>query len=782
MQEFLNSFSKLEFEKIIAQIQKYAISELGREQLQTLRPLSDLSQIREALSLVSEIKKIIELEDTLPLDGIHDTRLPLHRLSIDNFILNPSDLNRIHSNLISSRNLKEYFSRKKQSYPIIFSMIMTFYVDKILEYNISRAIDENGNVKDSATKELAVIRRQIIQKKSHLRSNLESILKRVSEAEWVQDEIITTRDGRMVIPVKTEHKNKVPGFIHTASASGATVFIEPTQTLELNNEIRSLILEEEREVEKILRDLTDQVRKSKSELIENMHLLGTIDFIQAKAKFSISVIGSEPLINSTGAFRIINGYHPLLLSRHKRNDVVPLNFELPQNCFTILITGPNAGGKSVAMKTVGILSLLAQSGCHIPASPDSEIRIFKKIFTDMGDEQSIENDLSSFSSHLKNLREILNESDSESLVLVDEIGSGTDPVEGSSIAAAILGQLTDNKSVNIVTTHHGALKAFAFETEGMQNAAMEFDQVTLSPTYKFRLGVPGSSFALEMAQRMNFSFELIAKAKSIKGSDANKLENLILDLERQSRELQDKLNHINAEKIKLDTLNLNYQTKITSLEKELKHIKANALNEAKSILQNANKLIENSVKEIKETSANRHVVRKAKEEIKDARQNIISVLKNESVEAPAQNFKQGEQVRLKNGKSIGIIMSKVDDDHYMIMAGDLRLKIHEKEIELAGNTKVEHVLPNAPETFQNDVKREIDLRGMYADEAIILVDKFIDSALLNGLHRIDLIHGKGTGALRKKITEHLKKRRGIKSFRLGEWNEGGTGVTVVEIE
>ncbi|MBA4311372.1 MAG: endonuclease MutS2 [Chlorobiaceae bacterium] len=782
MREYLQSFEKLEFEKIIKHLQRYSISDLGREHFQKLRPLSDLNDIRQKLSSVTEFKKILETEDPLPLDSIPDTRISLQRCSIENFILTAADLKNIRLNLNLSKKCKEYFSRRNQLYPLIYSLVSTLYVDKILEYNIDRAVDEEGQIKDSATKELAALRRQIIQKKSHLHSSLESLLKQVSEKDWIQDEIVTTRDGRMVIPVKAEHKNRVPGFIHTASASGATVFIEPTQTLELNNEIRTLILEEEREIEKILKDLTKQVANLQQSLLQNINVLGEIDFIQAKAKYSIAVIGSEPIVKPDGRYKLHQAYHPLLLQKHTRKEIEPLNVDLPGDCYTVLITGPNAGGKSVAMKTIGILTLLLQSGCHIPASPDSELRIFNKIFVDMGDEQSIENDLSSFSSHLKNLKEILAESDIDSLVLIDEIGSGTDPVEGSSIAAALLEKLTERKSLNIVTTHHCALKAFAFETKGMQNAAMEFDQVTLKPTYKFRLGVPGSSFAIEMAERMDLPAEVIKKARFLKGSDANKLENLIIDLERQSQELQTKLENVNSEKSKLNLLNSNYQNKITALEKEIKDIKARALDEAKNILHNANRLIENSVREIRETSANRLIVRKAKDEIKKARENIVSVLQNVTPSTIYPDFKTGDQVRLKEGKSTGEIVSKIDDDYYIVLAGDLRLKIHRKELEISHSKSEQKPLHNAPSFEQKNVTREIDLRGMYSDEAISAVDKFIDDAILAGLNRIDIIHGKGTGALRKKITEHLQSKPSIKSFRIGEWNEGGTGVTVVELE
>ncbi|MDI6767175.1 MAG: endonuclease MutS2 [Bacteroidota bacterium] len=782
MREFLNSFQKLEFDKVKKYIQRYAISDLGREHLDKLIPSFDINEILDNLILVTEMKLLLETDDPLPLDNISDIRISLHRSAIENYILSSEELHKIELVLITSRIIHTYFARRTKLYPLLSTRVKSIYIEKLLEYNIHQAIDEDGKVKDSASKELQSIRRQIIDKSHTIRRNLESVLKSIAGSDWAQEEIITTREGRMVIPVKTEYKNRVPGFIHSASASGATVYIEPAETLEVNNEIRTLYFQEQREIEKILKELTRQVREVKDNLLHNIQVLAELDFVQAKAKYSIEMIGTQPVMKSNGEIRLVNAYHPLLLQKHGRRDVVSLNLEITAEFNTIIITGPNAGGKSVAMKTMGLLSLLAQSGCHIPASSESELRIFSDIFVDMGDDQSIENDLSSFSSHLNNLKLILENANERSLVLLDEIGSGTDPVEGSSIAAAVLESLTKLNSINIATTHHGNLKAFAFETPRMQNATMEFNQTTLQPTYRYRSGVPGSSYAIEMAERLNMSSGIIKRSREIKGGEANKLEDLILDLERKSQELKSTLDKVNEEKSLLNNLNLVYQNKITSLEKEVKDIKARALDEAKHIVRKANSVIEKSIREIKESSADRQIIKKAKDEIKQVGNEFTHLLEEITTAPELKDFKVGDKVHLKQSNTVGEIISKLENDFYIVLTGNIRLKVDQKELLKATDKEKLSVVPIQSKSIEANIKRELDLRGMYGDEAISEVDKFIDTALISGIHRIDIIHGKGTGALRKKITEYLKSNSSVKSFRLGEWNEGGSGVTVVELK
>ncbi len=781
MQEFLNSFSKLEFDKLKKHVQRYASSPIGKELVQQLTPSSSIADIRSSLALVSEMKRLLEEHEYPPLDDVPDVRVSLHHSSIENFVLPAEELHKIERLLETSRKTTSYFKQKKDKYPLLYSRVQEIQAHQVLEYNIREAIDNDGVVKDNATKELARIRKRIVEKNDQLRSQLENILKSLVGKEWAQEEIITTRDGRMVVPVRTEYKNRVPGFIHSSSSSGATVFIEPSETLESNNDLRTLQFQEQREIERILRELTRQVRDAREALEENLRSLSFLDFVAAKAKYSIEVLGAEPIIKTDGSLHIKGARHPLLLQKHKREEVVPLDVDLEGPTRTIIITGPNAGGKSVALKTIGILNVLLQSGCHIPVSAESELPIFSELFVDIGDEQSIEDDLSSFSSHLRNLKEVLHNATKTSLVLLDEIGSGTDPVEGSSLAAAVLESLTATGCLTVATTHHGSLKTFAYETPGIENAAMEFDQSSLLPTYHFRMGLPGSSYAIEMAERMSMPLGITERAKKMRGSGANSFENLILDLERQSQKLATDLELVRTEKLQLNTLIIHYQSQITALEKELKTIKLRAAHEAQEIIGRANSAVEAAIQKIKEQAAGRESIRDAKLEIKELAAELTTLReKLEPEDISVQELTVGTIVKLKQTNAIGEVIEGTNDGNYTVLMGGIKVKVDKKELEPAnGPTMV--VPARATGLEPSAAKREIDLRGMYGDEAMDAIDKFLDSAIVSGLHRVDIIHGKGTGALRKKVGEYLKKNPSVKAFRLGEWNEGGAGVTVVEL-
>jgi DNA mismatch repair protein MutS2 len=781
MREFLDSFSKLEFDKIKKHIQRYASSDLGKERLEHLAPSSDIAEVRASLALVSEMKRLLESHEAPPLEELPDVRVALQRSSIENYALAPADLHRVALTLATSRKIHSYITRRKSNFPLLWQLLSPIYLHNILEFNINRAIDDQGLVKDSATKELGAIRKQMFEKTESLRKRLESILRGVAEKDWAQEEIITTRDARMVIPVKTEHKNKVPGFIHSASGSGATVFIEPTETLELNNDLRTLQFREQREIEKILRELTDQVRGVREELLANSRLLAELDFIIAKAKYSLEAIGSEPILKEGGRIRLLDARHPLLILRHKRDDVVPLNVDLGPEIRTVVISGPNAGGKSVAMKTIGILALLAQSGCHIPATSGTELPLFTEIFVDMGDEQSIENDLSSFSSHLNNLKQLLENVTETSLVLIDEIGSGTDPQEGAAIASAVLEQLTQSGCKTIATTHHGALKTFAFETEGVENAAMEFDMASLQPTYRFKIGLPGSSYAMEMAERISFPKSAVDRAKEIRGTKAYDLERLIDDLQNKSAALASDLERIQVEKHDLNVLTRSYEEKNATLQKSLREIKLQAAKDAEEIVARANAAIEGAVREIKESSGEKEAVKAARQRIDSLKEDVRRLHSEVQVEeAVRQNFTPGDPVRLKESQASGEILQQIDDDNFIVLIGSLRVKVKRGELLSAPRKQKLGSIPMSQGPSE-PAKNELDLRGMYGDEAIIAVEKIFDDAILNNLHKINIIHGKGTGALRKRITEFLKSHPSVKSYRLGEWNEGGTGVTVVEL-
>ncbi len=780
---------KLEFGKMRARIARYTISTLGKELVEEIRPFVDLDEVEIELEKVSEFKRLIEEDDPFPLDGINDIRDALHKAAIEGNFITPSELSNVASFLKASRNVKAYFVRRTEKYPLLSELAGPLYTDKVLEYNIERAIDENGNVKDGASRELREIRKELISKADSLRKRLEGILKTIADKEYAQEDIITQRDGRMVIPVKAEHKRHIPGFIHSTSATGATVFIEPAETLEMNNEISTLHFQEQREIERILRELTSQIREQLGSLRTNVSIFAQIDFLHAKGKYSVEVIGAKPKMKKNGTLRIIDARHPILLQRHRRDEVVPLTLELGEDFCTLVITGPNAGGKSVALKTVGVLSLMAQSGMHVPASEQSEFRLFGKMFVDIGDDQSIENDVSTFSSHLVNLKRIVEQADDASLVLVDEIGAGTDPTEGGALAASVLEYLTKLRALTIATTHHGVLKAFAHETEGVENGAMEFDQETLRPTYRFRAGLPGSSYAFEMAERLGLPMRIMQRSREIVGLEENKLEDLLSELEARSQEYQKKLRALDTETANLDALMRSYEEKTNSLKKETKLIKQRAVDEANDIVVKANATLEKAVKEIREQQAAVDVVKSARLCISELKHEIAELdrsIKDEELEREEVEFKLGDYVLMKGGTERGQIIAEADASGKITVAvRNVKVKAKPADlvrIESDMVTGSSSYVSNMSMLEERDIQREIDLRGMMGDEAISVVEKFLDDAYVAGLERVDIIHGKGTGVLRNRVSEYLRIHPRVKFFRLGEWNEGGSGVTVVELE
>jgi len=779
MADFTTAIKKLEFDKILDRLQQLVVSEPGRACAASLKPFDNAETIRLELQRVSEGKELLIVEGGLPLDGIKSILPALKKAAIENHILTGRELLDIALTLRAARLTAAFLSKRQKSYPRVAALAAELLYDKVVEYNILECIDEEARIRDSASKELLRIRQDMISTADALRKRLSSILKRVSEKEFLQEEIITTRDGRMVIPVKVEHKNHVPGFIHSSSASGATVFIEPAETLDLNNALTELHLGEQREISRILAQLTEQVKEIRPNLEATLSTLAALDLIAAKAKYSIEILGSAAAVADSPRVRLVQARHPVLLQRHRREEVVPLDLQLGDGTLTMVITGPNAGGKSVAMKTVGLLALCTQAGIHIPAAPESECGVFKQIFVDIGDDQSIENDLSTYSSHLLSLREILRHADNNSLVLIDEIGAGTDPAEGGALAASVLKDLTLRAAITIATTHHGMLKAFAHETPGVMNASLEFDHETLKPTYRFRSGIPGSSYALELARRLELPWHIIGLARELVGDTKVKLEQLLSDLERQSQEYRDQLRHVSAERDRLDSLVQTYDEKMRDLRKELQAIRRKAVDEAQDIVKGAQALIEKTIREIRESAAEKATVRTAREDVQRLQEQIASL------DSPAQpptpeDLRVGDVVRLQDASQLGEIL-EIKGAFATVLSGNARVRVKLQNLTKVSSKGLRTFAP--PEVlYTPEGKTEIDLRGMLGEEAVTQVQRFLDDALVAGLHRVDIIHGKGTGALRKRVAEFLKIYPHVKSFRLGEWNEGGTGVTVVELD
>ena len=778
---FHSSIKKLEFDKIVERVSKFALTELGRARVLAILPNTDASIIRNELQRVSEMKELLIAEGTIPIDGTRNIIASLRKIVVENQVLSIQELLDVGSSLRTSHAVHSFLSKRKSVYPRLAGFVDQLLVNKVLEYNIAQALDEQGFVKDTASKVLKQIRRDLAAAGDALRSKLENILKHVSEQHFTQDEILTTRDGRMVIPVKVEHKAHVAGFIHSSSASGQTVYIEPAETLDLNNALTELQLSEQREIYKILADLTKQVQEIRVPLEVSLMALVEIDVLAAKAKYSIEIVGNPLALAERPRIKLVQARHPVLMQRHRREEVVPMDINIGDDFTTLLITGPNAGGKTVTLKTVGLLTICTMAGLHVPAASESEVYPFTQLFVDIGDDQSIETDLSTFSSHLINMKETIDEVDDCSLVLVDEIGAGTDPAEGSALAAAVLSTLHQKRAMTVATTHDGFLKAFVHESEGMENASMEFDQQSLRPTYRLRIGVPGSSFAFELAERIGIAKEVLDAARKHVGVEKTKLETLIFDLERQTQELSAQLSETKNERAKLADLTQEYESKTSKIKKESVELKRKAVSEAKDLVRSAKASIERSLKEIRESNARPDVVRLARQNIQQMTEELYHQEPDHPEEdGPVEQLSVGDKVRLHDGTQIGEI-TQIQKESATVSWGNAKMRVRlQNLVKQDASHTVSYPIPRS-DLPQIESKNEIDLRGLFGDEAVSQVERFLDNAYVSGLHRVDIIHGKGTGALRKRVTEFLKTCPHVKSFRFGEWNEGGMGVTVVEI-
>ncbi len=784
---------KLEFDKILRYTEKLCLSEMGRARLNQAGPILSLTALSLELRKVAELKLLIESGEELPIPSLPDTRELYKKLAIEENFLQPKELLQVAASLRTAAQLKKFVFNRRETYPNLNLLTENLWMEKSLQHEINRVVDEFGEVRSSASDALAFIRSSLEQKRMALRRKMESLMRRYAEAGMLMEESITIRNGRMVLGFRVEHKYQVPGFIHDFSQSGQTVFIEPSETLMLSNEIRDLEIQELREIERILRDVAKSLRQHLEHLLNNQEILCEFDALYAKARFAIETRSVMPELSEQKSLRLVEAYHPWLLLTHKKlgKPTVPLSLELGDEHRALVITGPNAGGKSVAMKTVGLLVYMLQFGFLVPCSEASRLTLFDNIFVEIGDEQSIENDLSTFSSHLQNLKDILDNATSESLVLIDEICSGTDPEEGAAIATAILESLITRRALTIVTTHQGMLKAYAHRREGAINGSMQFDASELRPTYRFQMGLPGSSFALEMARRMGFAPHILENAQRFMGENKHALEDLIAKLSFELQAVRSQKAELEREQAELKRLTESYQQKLRALEQEKKELRRQSLQDAKRLLAQANQVIEKAVKDIKQSQADSETVKQARKELEKARKELAAEetrldISQTPETLPDATLRIGDKVKLLDTQSIGEIL-EIDGEDAIVSFGNFRMKTQLRNLqkiskkEARETERKEQKVSVSTPTEIKEVPTRLDLRGLMGDEAILRVEKFIDESISNGLHKVDLIHGKGTGALRKRIAEYLKSDKRIKSFRLGNWDEGGTGVTVVEM-
>jgi len=787
---------KIGFESVRSAAVKKARSELAKEQLANTMPFSDRDIIERRLEQTAEMMDLIQNDSAFPLQNLHNVEDHLSKARPKNSIISLQAFVEILERSITARRIKSYIDQREEHYPALKEISIGLIPLEDLEETLQNVLTENGKLRDDASTELQSIRRKINKRKNDLRTTINKVMSRLSKQGMTSDEGATIRSGRMVIPVQAEYKRKVQGFVHDVSSSGQTVYLEPVEALNINNEIRQLESEEQQEIERILRELTNHVRNERESIQQNLDVLTTFDIIAAKAQLSIDLDGFTPVISETSHLYIKEAYNPLLLLKNRelpkdqQEKVVPLDMELDENERCLVITGPNAGGKSVALKTLGLCSMMIQAGFAIPARDSSEIPIFNGIFVDMGDDQSIENDLSTFSSRLEWMKHTLNNADEHSLVLIDEAAAGTDPEEGGALFQALIELLMERNAKVLVTTHHGSLKVFAHDHRHAVNGSMKFDQDTLSPTYRFKKGVPGSSYAFEIAERMKLQDELLGKARVLLGEAKGDMETLISELESKSQEAEELKKKYDQLKADTEKERHRYEEKRSAIEKEKEEIREKALNEAKAIMDSANKKIEEAVQRIVEQGQkDDETIKEAREEVEEHRQQVDQELEelgnkqDQRYQDANEQPEVGDLVRLQDANTKGEL-KEINGNKAVVSAGGLRLKTKYEnlvKVEDAGSRNKEQKVKVNFEggSRYKVVKPQLSIRGMRGNEAMKEVQHYIDNAVASGRSEVQIIHGKGEGILKKLVHEYLNQRNEVKSYEIAPIQQGGAGCTVV---
>ncbi|MFF2595744.1 endonuclease MutS2 [Priestia megaterium] len=782
-------FHVLEFNKVKEQLQKKVASSLGREKVANLIPSTQYEEVVKWQEATDEATTVLRLRGNVPLGGIFDVRSSVKRAEIGG-TLSSNELLDVASTIYAARQVKQFIEQVVEDEDLQLPII-TEHIEKLMplpevEQTIKMSIDENGTVLDGASDQLRGIRQKLRSTESRIREKLESLIRSSSAQKMLSDAIVTIRNERFVIPVKQEYRSAYGGIVHDQSSSGATLFIEPQAIVTLNNELQEAKVKEKQEIERILIALTVQVAEVANELRQNVYLLGELDFMFAKGRYSHELKASKPKMNARGYIKLVKAKHPLIA----QEDVVANDIELGDQYTSIVITGPNTGGKTVTLKTLGLFTLMAQAGLQIPALDGSEMAVFKHVFADIGDEQSIEQSLSTFSSHMVNIVDILQKVDHESLVLFDELGAGTDPQEGAAIAISILDQVYERGARVVATTHYPELKAYGYNREGVVNASVEFDIETLSPTYKLLIGVPGRSNAFEISKRLGLSAEVIERAKGYIGSETNKVENMIASLEDSRRQSEHELEEAEELRKEAQKLHKELQSQIIDFNEKRDKLYEKAEEKAQATVKAASEEAEKIISDLRKMSQKNHALVKEHELI-EARKRLEDAVPTleKSKKKPAAPKKQertlqaGDEVKVLSWGQKGTLVERVSNNEWQVQMGIMKMKVKEKDLEYISSPKPVETKPLATVKGKDyHVNLELDLRGERYENALIRVEKYIDDALLANYPRVSIIHGKGTGALRKGVQEYLKNHRSVKNIRFGEASEGGSGVTVVEFK
>lgn len=787
-----SNLKKLEYDKILEKITHYCKTYIGKNYVLELRPSQNIEKVKNMLAETSQGEILIQRNSTPPLGEIADITIYLKTLESCG-LLSIKALLELKNILKMSADLKSYFEKdflNTSDFSAVEQYFENLYVNTSIVSTFEKSIIDEETIADTASSKLQDIRRKQRKIEQDIRSKLNVILHSSTYSKFIRENLVTIRSGRFVIPVKEEYRNNIKGFIHDISSSGSTVFIEPIAVFDLNNELSNLHIEEELEIERILQNLSGLLYPYTKELQTNAEIIGKLDFIFAKAHYSLALHCTTPEINTSKFINLINARHPLI----DPTLIVPASLELGKDFSTLIITGPNTGGKTVTLKTIGLLTAMACSGLNIPADEHSSIYVFDKIYADIGDEQSISESLSTFSAHMTNIVNITHSATSNSLILVDELGSGTDPLEGANLAISILQYFSELGAITVSTSHYQELKKYALVTKNFKNASVEFDIENLKPTYRLLIGIPGKSNAFAISRKLGLSEDIISRASSMIDKETVNLEDLL-------KSIYDSKAQIENEKIETTKA----LQEVEELKKNLKHQNSDVLNKEKELIANAKQEAKQILLDAKETANSiikdlnnmKNDINSSASKANKLRNNLneqISAIKTNvedvSISHPISRdkIKPGLDVFVSNYNSLGTVLSNISkDDSVQVQIGAMKLKVNIKYLQevpnkLKKHNKSDYKYDGRSNLKSQTVSSEINLLGLTVDEAIPLVDKYIDDCFMAKLSPVRIVHGKGTGALRNGIHKYLKTNKLVDSFRLGTFGEGEMGVTVVSLK
>lgn len=782
------SLQTLEFAKVIEQVAEYTVSALGRERLTQLRPSWQRNEVIRRQEETDDGVSLLRMKGGIPIGVFEDIRPHLKRVTIG-ASLNGEEISQIGRVLKGVRELSSFFENLKEEeieLQQLYRLSDAIQPMRKLERSIFAIVDEGGYVVDDASSKLRGIRSGIKTTEAKVREKLDNII-RGSQSRFLTDAIITMRNDRYVIPVKAENRATFGGVVHDQSSTGQTLFIEPQSVLDLNNRLRQYQSEERHEVDRILSELTNDIAPNVESILENLELLTQFDFINAKARFAKESQATRPIISEENHVSFIEAKHPLI----EKESVVANDLILGEEYQTMIVTGPNTGGKTVALKTLGLLQLMGQSGLHLPVEEGSRMGVFSGVFADIGDEQSIEQSLSTFSSHMTNIVDILKNIDEHSLILLDEIGAGTDPQEGAALAIAMLDQIAAKGSYLMVTSHYPELKAYGYNRPGTINASMEFDVETLSPTYRLLIGIPGRSNAFEIAHRLGMNDTLIDTAKQLMSGESQSVDEMIQDLESKRKQADEETTKLKVELKEAQKLHRELKEAYTDYQSERKQLEEKAKDQANQIVEKAQKKAEEIIADLRQrqlegemgNSVKEHEFIDARSKLSGLRREEEQLKKNKVLKKQKQKkeLKAGDDVQVESFGQKGTLVEKADEKQWVVQMGMLKMKIDEEEL-----TPVTEPEPQTRQTTVRasvgSISTELDLRGERVDAAVYQLDQYLDQAILSNYPKVTIIHGMGTGAVRKAVHEALAKHPQVKNYNDAPANQGGNGATIAEFK